>query len=51
MKAFIISLILLGTTTASLATTNDGMSMNMDSMTMDEQGMIMNANSDRLPRD
>ena len=51
MKAFIISLILLGTTTASLATTNDGMSMNMDSMTMDEKGMIMNANSDRLPRD
>jgi hypothetical protein len=44
MKAFIFSLIMMGVVESSLA-------MNHGGMLMDEKGMIMNANSDNLPRD
>jgi hypothetical protein len=44
MKALIIGLMMLGVIESALA-------MNHGGMLMDEKGMIMNANSDNLPRD
>ena len=44
MRALLLSLILLGNLQSALAMDHGG-------MIMDEKGMIMNANTDRLPRD